>query len=182
MVTITGFPFLTQLASQDFREIRVRAGAASDGSLQIQSLNVTLQQVKLNSSFSGGTVGQASGTATISFAALASEMTAQSGSSLERLGLRGLTLSAAGPSEIKAVMKVAGISTTAVWQVSVTGPATIKIQLVHGGSLQSQLLGSLSTVVLTVPDLPLGLHLTAVRVTQSGLAATIAGQDVSFGS
>lgn len=180
-VTIDGFPFLTQVASRDFREIQISSGSITEGPLQIQSLSATLNQVLVSSSFNSGTIGQANGTADITFAALASAMTSQAGSGLQNLISGVLTLSAAGPNEVKATVGVAGLGATAVWRVTVAGPKAIKIQLVSSGSLPSQLLGGIGTIVLTLPGFPMSLRLASINVTSSGVVANVTGQNVGFG-
>jgi LmeA-like phospholipid-binding len=179
-VTIDGFPFLTQVASRDFHEIQISSGSVTEGPLQIQSINATLNQVLVDSSFSSGTISQATGNADITFAALSSAMTSQS-SGLQSVVSGVLTLSAAGPNEVKAAVGVAGIGVTAVWRITLAGPKAINIQLVPGGSLPSQLLGGNSTIILTLPGLPMGLHLASINVTPSGVVASVTGQNVSFG-
>jgi hypothetical protein len=180
-VTIDGFPFLTQLAGRDFREIQISSGSVTEGPLQIQSISATLNQVLVNSSFSGGTVGQATGNADISFASLGSAMTSQGGSSLANLIGGTFTLSAAGPNEVKATLGVQGVSATAVWRVTVAGPTAISIQPVSS-SIPSQLTGGLSAIMLTLPGLPMNLRLASINVTASGVIASVTGQNVSFGS
>ena len=180
-VTIDGFPFLTQLASRDFREIQISSGSITEGPLQIQSMNATLNQVLVSSSFSSGTIGQATGNADITFAALSSAMTTQGGSALQNVVSGVLTLSAAGPNEVKATVGVGGLGATAVWRVTLAGPNAISVQLVSGGSLPSQLLGGSSTIILALPELPMKLRLASINVTPSGLVASVTGQNVSFG-
>src|SRR5215813_9124208 len=67
-VTIEGFPFLTQLASRDFRQVNLKAADQTEGPVTITSINATGRDIKLNSyAFSSGTIGSLSGTALISF-------------------------------------------------------------------------------------------------------------------
>jgi hypothetical protein len=171
-VTIDGFPFLTQAATRDFREVQMSAGSITEGPLQIQSMNATLDRVLVNSSYNGGTITQATGTADITFAALASAMTSQAGSALGSLISGALTLSAAGSNEVQASLGVAGIGVTAVWRVTVPTGHTISIQPVSGGSL----LNGIGTITLKLPSLPLQLNLASINVTPAGLVATVTGR------
>ncbi len=181
-VTIDGFPFLTQLAARDFREIQMSSGSITEGPLQIQSINATLNQVTVNHSLSSGTIGQANGSADITFAALASAMTSQGGSALQSLISGALTLSAAGPDEVKASVGVAGVGADAVWRVNVSAPRVITIQPVSSGGVLSSVLGALPTIKLTLPAFPLALRLASITVNPTGVVATVTGQNVSFGS
>jgi hypothetical protein len=180
-VTIDGFPFLTQVISRDFSEVQISSGSITEGPLQIQSINVTLDRVLVNPSYNGGTVTNLNGNAAITFTALASAMSSEAGS-LSQLVSGALSLSAAGSDEVKATLGVDGFGATAVWRVSATAPRTINIQLVSSGSIPSQLLNGIGTITITLPAMPLGLSLASINVTPTGLVATVTGQGVNFGS
>jgi hypothetical protein len=181
-VTIDGFPFLTQLASKDFSEVQITSGSIREGPLQIQSIAATLHRVLVNSSYSGGQVTQLTGNADITFAALASAMSSEAGA-LSQVLSGALTLSAAGSDEVQATLGVAGLSETATWRVTVPGPSTIGIQLVSGGGvLPATVLNGIGAITISLPGLPIGLGLTGISVTPTGLVASVAGRNVSFGS
>ena len=180
-VTIDGFPFLTQVVSRDFTEVQMSSGSITEGPLQIQSMNATLDRVLVNPSFNGGTVTSLNGNADITFTALASAMSSEAGA-LSQLVSGTLSLSAAGSDEVKATLGVDGIGATAVWRVTATAPRTINIDLVSSGSLPSDLLGGIGAITITLPAMPLGLSLASINVTPSGLVATVTGQNVNFGS
>jgi hypothetical protein len=181
-VTIDGFPFLTQLLAKDFNEVQISTGSITEGPLQIQSIDATLHRVLVNSSYSGGHVTQLTGSADITFPALASAMTSEAG--VFSQVLRGaLTLSAAGSDEVQATLGVAGLSETATWRVTVPAPQKIGIQLVSGGGvLPSSVLNGIGAITITLPGLPIGLGLSSISVTPTGLVANVTGQNVSFGS
>ena len=180
-VTIDGFPFLTQLVSRDFSEVQISAGSITEGPLQIQSMDATLDRVLINSSFNGGTVSSLSGNADITFAALASAMSSEAGA-LSQLVKGTLSLSAAGSDEVKTTLGVDGFGASVVWRVTVTAPRTIYITLVSSGSIPSDLLNGIGMIKITLPAIPLGLSLASINVTPSGLVGTVTGQNVSFGS
>jgi hypothetical protein len=180
-VDIEGFPFLTQLAAKDFKDIQISSSNVTEGPLDIASIDATLQNVHINGAFSGGTIDSLNGAATITFAALANAMTAAAGP-LGQLAKVGLTLSAAGPSQVKATLNAVVFSGTATWRVTQTGDNVIKIQLISTGGLPSSLLNPVKDIKLQLPKLPLGLQIQSISVNSSGLTGTLTGQDVSFGS
>jgi LmeA-like phospholipid-binding len=180
-VDIEGFPFLTQVAAKDFSDIQISSSDVTEGPLDIASIDATLKNVHINGAFSGGTIDSLNGTATITFAELSNAMTAQAGP-LGQLANTALTLSAAGPDEVKATLNAVVLTGTAVWRVTTTGGNDINIQLVSTGGLPSSLLSPISDITLRLPKLPLGLTIQSVVVNSSGLTGTLTGQDVSFGS
>jgi LmeA-like phospholipid-binding len=180
-VDIEGFPFLTQVAAKDFKDIQISSSNVTEGPLDISSIDATLQNVHINGAFSGGTIDSLNGTATITFTALANAMTAQAGP-LGQLANSALTLSAAGPDEVKATLNAVVFSGTAIWRVTTNGSNDINIQLVSTGGLPRSLLNPLSNITLQLPKLPLGLKIQSITVNSSGLTGTLTGTDVSFGS
>lgn len=180
-VDIEGFPFLTQVAAKDFRDIQISSSNVTEGPLDIASIDATLRNVHINGAFSGGTIDSLNGTATITFTALANAMTSQAGP-LGDLASSALTFSAAGPDEVKASLNLLAFSGTAVWRVTRTGGNDINLQLVSTGGLPSSLLSPVSDVTVRLPKLPLGLQIQSITVNSSGLTGTLTGQDVSFGS
>jgi hypothetical protein len=180
-VDVEGFPFLTQLAAKDFSDIQISSSNVTEGPLDIASIDATLKNVHINGAFSGGTIDSLNGTATITFTALANAMTSQAGP-LGQLANSALTLSAAGPSEVKATLNVLVLSGTATWRVTTTSGNGINIQLISTGGLPSSLLSPIKNITLQLPKLPLGLKIQSVTVNPSGLTGTLTGQDVNFGS
>jgi len=180
-VSIEGFPFLTQVASRDFKDVQISSSNFTEGPLLIQSINATMNGVHVNSSFNGGSVDQLNGTLNVTFAALANAMTSQAGA-LGSLGGAGLTLSQAGNDEVKATLNLVITSGTAVWRVSRTDNGDISIALVSSTGLTSALLGGIGNITIPLPKLPLGLTIQNISVTPSGLLGTVTGHDVSFGS
>jgi hypothetical protein len=180
-VDIEGFPFLTQVAAKDFQDIQISSSNVTEGPLDIASIDATLKNVHINGAFSGGTIDSLNGTATITFTALSNAMTSQAGA-LGQLANTALTLSAAGPDEVKATLNAVVLTGTAVWRVTTTGSNGINIQLVSTGGLPSSLLSPVKDITLQLPRLPLGLKIQSVTVNSSGLTGTLTGQDVSFGS
>jgi hypothetical protein len=180
-VDIEGFPFLTQLAAKDFKDIQISSSNVTEGPLDIASIDATLKNVHINGAFSGGTIDSLNGTATITFTALANAMTAEAGP-LGQLAKTGLTLSAAGPDEVKATLNAVVFTGTAIWRVTTTSGNAINIQLKSTGGVPASLLTPVKDVTVKLPTLPLGLQIQGISVNSSGLTGTLTGQDVNFGS
>jgi hypothetical protein len=178
-VSIAGFPFLAQLITRDFKEVRVSSGSLTEGPLEIASVRATMTGVHVNSSFNGGAVDRISGTIDVTFPALASAMTAEAGPLGQLSG--GPTLAAAGPHEVKATLDLAVTSRTVVWRVTRAGHNVINIHLLPGGGLPSGLLSSAGDINVPLPSLPAGLSIQDISVTPSGLIGTVTGQNLTFG-
>ena len=169
-VTISGFPFLTQLAARDFRQMNITANNVPEGPLDIASINATLHGVHINSGFNGATVDQVNGTALITFAGL---------SHAAGVG-DGITLSDAGNGDVKASIDLGFISGTALARVTRAGPHQINVQFVSFGGIPPSALGPLQNFTISVPNLPAGMTIQNVSVTGQGLLVSIAGTHTTF--
>jgi hypothetical protein len=172
-VTIEGFPFLTQLLAHDFKTVVISASDVTEGPLEIASMNATLSGMHINGSYSGATIDTINGTALITFPALASAGGIPS----------GITLSADASSnnEIKANVNLAGIfSTSVVAQVTRVGAKKINVQVVSAGDVPTSALGNLADFTISVPELPAGVSIQSVSITQQGMVVTITGHDTTL--
>ncbi len=171
-VKIEGFPFLTQLAARDFKTVVISASNVTEGPLEIASLNATIHGMHINSGFSGATLDTINGSALITFAALA-----------HAGGIpQGITLSAGGPNQIKATVDLDIISATVVAEVTQTGPTSINVRVVKAGDIPTSLLGNLVDFNINIPkaDLPAGLTIQSVSVTQQGILVTVVGHNTTL--
>jgi hypothetical protein len=173
-VTITGFPFLTQVAAHNIHQIDISASNVPAGPLQLSSVKATATGVHLNSSFNGGTVTQINATVLVTFAALAG-----AGSSG---GNSVLTVSAAGTDKV--AVSAAGVPIGDA-QVSLTGSNVVTVKPVSGGGIVGGILNaiggtSFTGFSFTVPKLPAGLQLKSVSVSSAGLTITAAGHDTQL--
>ena len=169
-VTITGFPFLTQLAARDFHQMNISANNVTEGPLEIASVNATLHGVHINSGFNGATVDQLNGTALVTFAGLS-----QAGGIGD-----GITLSNGGNGDVKATIDLGFVSGTALAQVSRTGPHQISVRVISAGGIPLSLLGPLQNFSINMPELPAGMTIQTVSVTGQGLLISIAGTHTTF--
>jgi LmeA-like phospholipid-binding len=182
-VDIHGFPFLTQLASKDFRQVTITAHNVTDGSVTITAINANASDIRLNSyAFSSGTIGSVSGTALISFDSLGNAITSQVGALGSLLHGAGLKLSDAGPDEVRATVNLVVTSGSATWRVTRLSGNSLGIQLVGSSGLPQSLLSSIESRTVQLPKLPLGLMINSIAVTPSGVVGTVSARDVPFGS
>jgi hypothetical protein len=182
-VSIDGFPFLTQVASRDFGQVNLAAADQTEGPVTITSINATARDIKLNSyAFSSGTIGSLSGTALISFSSLGNTLTQQVGPLGSLLNGAGLSLTAAGPHEVKASLNVLVVSGSATWRVSRLSNNRLDVRLVSSSQLPSSLLSSIQDITLQLPKLPLGLTIDSVQVSPAGVVGRVSGTNVPFGS
>lgn len=182
-VTIDGFPFLTQVASRDFGQVNLTAADQTEGPVTITSIKATGRDIKLNSyAFSSGTIGSLSGTALISFSSLGNTLTQQVGPLGSLLNGAGLSLTAAGPHEVRASLNVLVVSGSATWRVSRLSGNRLSVRLVSSSGLTSSLLSSIQDITLQLPKLPLGLTIDSVQVSPAGVVGRVSGANVPFGS
>jgi hypothetical protein len=182
-VSIGGFPFLTQVASKDFRQVGISDTNQVAGPVTIRSFSAEASGIKLNSfAYSSGTIGSLHGTALISFASLGNTLAQKIGPLGSLLNGAGLNLSAAGPDEVKASLNLLVVSGSAVWRVSRLSGDRLNIRLVSSDGLPASLLGSMQDVTLQIPKLPLGLTIDSFSVTSAGVVGDISGQNVPFGT
>jgi hypothetical protein len=182
-VSISGFPFLTQVASKNFQQVTITATNLSAGPVTVTSVSATAHGIRLNSyAFNSGTISQLSGTAFISFSSLGNALTQQVGPLGSLLNGAGLNLTQAGPGEVKATIDLVVTSGSATWRISRLSGNRLNVHLVGSSGLPSSLLSSIQDVTLQLPKLPLGLTIDSIDVTPQGVTGRVSGHDVPFGS
>jgi LmeA-like phospholipid-binding len=176
-VTIHGFPFLTQLLARDFKTVTVTASnetikvsGAGSGLLEIASLNATLNGMHIHG-FNSATIDHFTATALVTFTALGDVGGVPS----------GVTLAADGPNQIKATVSLFGLfSDSATVQVTQSGPDQINVKVTDFGGIPASALGNLANFTVTIPELPAGVTIQSVTVTQQGLQITVTGQNTTL--
>jgi len=182
-VTINGFPFLTQVASRDFKQVTISVANLAAGPVTITRIDATASGIRLNSfAFSSGTINSVSGTALISFSSLGNTLTSQFGALGSVLNGTGLDLTAAGPSEVKATLNLLVTSGSATWRLTRLSGNRLNVRLVGSSGLASSLVSSIQNLTLHIPKLPLGLTIDSIQVTPAGVIGRVSGRDVPFGS
>lgn len=186
-VLIGGFPFLTQVISRHFDQVTIKSANIPEGPITISKLDVVADNVRLNSSFNGGTAGPLHGTIVIGLGAIGNALSVAGPIATFIGGGSGaLKIASVGSSKVKGSLVLAGgiLSWSAVWQVQHAGPHEIRLHLVStSGNLPSGLLSAANNLSLPLPALPAGLQLTGgLNASSSGITAHVFAQTLSFGS
>ena len=173
-VTIEGFPFLTQVAARDLRQVDISASNVREESLTISQINATATGVHVNSSFNQVTVDQINGNALITFANVASALPAP---------LSTATITAdpsAGPNGVN--VNLGGGFATITGQVTLTSPTRVDLHIDKVGGVAGLLGGQINQTdyPITIPALPLGLTVDKVSVTSQGVVLYATAHDTSL--
>jgi hypothetical protein len=180
-VTITGFPFLTQVAAGDYQQIDVSASQVPAGGATLHDLNVRLTGVHatvgqvLGNGPSMVTADHAAGSAMLGFGAVDQRLPGGF-----RLHPDGKNLSVSGRLAYGGVR--IPVSATVALGVSGTGisvtPVRVRVPGLPG--VPASAYSSRLHVVVPLSTLPLHLHLTSVQVTPDGLRIGASARDVQF--
>jgi hypothetical protein len=182
-VTIDGFPFLTQLAGRDFASVHIKIADLKAGPVTFTTVNAAATQVKPSSfTFKSLHIGHISGTGLIDFASLGNTLATEIGPLGTLLHGAGLNLSAAGPHEVKASLNLLVATGSATWRITRVSGSELRVRLVSSGGLPQSLLGSIQSLNLHIPPLPLGLTLNGVSVMRAGVVGTFSGSNVAVGT
>jgi len=177
-VTIQGFPFWTQLIAHDFHQVNITASNetinsvnAGGGALEIKSLDATLHGLHFQSfNSNSATVDQFNATALVTLSALGNVG-----------GIpQGVTLTPAGPNQVKATLSLGPLSTSATATITQSGPNQIHVQITDFGGIPASALGNFGNFTITIPKLPPGVTIQSVSVTQQGVMITITGHDTTL--
>jgi LmeA-like phospholipid-binding len=172
-VSIEGFPFLTQVAARDLKQIDISASNFTVKQVAIRSLNATATGVRPNASFNGATINQINGTLVVSFTTITN-----------LVPVPGLTVSADpadGPNAIKLNSSLGG----ATGKIEQTSPNVITVdvgKLTGLAGLASLLGGSsiASSYTFDIPKLPAGLVVRSVTVTSQGIVAKASAKNTTL--
>ena len=176
-VHIEGWPFLTQVAAHDLKAIDISASNVQAGKFTITSIQARATGVHPNSSFSGATINQINGTATISYQSLENDLG-------NAIGIPGLSIASITPDPAdgpNAVNVNAGIASVTA-KVVQTSPQQITIEFGQVGGLASLLggAGSIPNQVIDIPTLPAGLVVRSVTVNSQGIVATASATNTTL--
>lgn len=186
-VSIAGFPFLTQVIARNFHQVTISSSAFKEGPITIKSMTVTTDNIKVNSSFNGGTTGALNGVVVISLGEVGGFLSA-AGPLTSFLGGGsggGLTVQAVGSNQLKASFKLVGgfVNGSATWKVVSVPPNQIELQLVSSNGLPSKFLSAANNIKIPLKSLPAGLRLTGqLSSSAGGIVAHVTADSLSFGS
>ncbi|MGE5286144.1 MAG: DUF2993 domain-containing protein [Micromonosporaceae bacterium] len=168
-VSIAGFPFLTQVIGRNFHTVNISATKVTEGPIEIRNLNAALDNVRINKSFSGGTVDHLTGTALITF-----------GDLMGSAGGPSVTVTAVNGNEIKFKVDLDIVSGTATARVTQVGNNKIHVHVVSANGIPLDVLGPLGDFTMTVPQIPMGMSVQKVSVTAQGVVIHVTGDNVTF--
>jgi LmeA-like phospholipid-binding len=180
-VSITGFPFLTQVAAGDYHQIEVSASQVPAGGATLHDLNIRLTGVHatvgqvLGNGSSMVTADRAAGSAMVGFGTVDQRLPGGF-----RLHPDGKNLSVSGRLAFHGVH--IPVSATVTLGVSGTGISVTPVQVRVPGvlGLPVSAYSSRLRVVVPLSTLPLHLHLTSVHVTPDGLRIGASARHVKF--
>ncbi len=180
-VSITGFPFLTQVAAGDYRQIDVSASQVPADGVTLHNLNVRLSGVHatvgqvLGNGSSMVTADRAAGSAMVGFGTVDRRLPAGF-----RLHGNGKNLSVSGKLAYHGAH--IPVSATVALGVSDSGirvtPVRVDVPGIPG--LPVSAYSSRLRIVVPLSTLPLHLHLTSVHVTPRGLRIAASARHVQF--
>ena len=167
-VSIGGWPFVTQIAAHDLKQVRISANNVTDNGGKVRfDFSATATGVHLNSSFNGGTADKVNGQVLLPFSSVASTVNLPAGA---------VTLSAdpaEGPDAVKVDLGVLGSVTGTV---KLASPSKIVVQPGSASGFASLFSGADSQgFSIDIPQLPAGLVVRSVSVTSQGIVATASG-------
>jgi hypothetical protein len=173
-VTIEGFPFLTQVAARDLRQVDISASNVREDNVTISQINATATGVHVNSSFNHVTIDQVNGNALIAFSSIADTLPAP---------LSTATITAdpsAGPNGVN-VNLGDGIATV-TGQVTLTSPTRANLHIENVGGLAGLLGGAITQqdYPINIPALPAGLTVDKIAVTSQGVVLYASAHDTSL--
>jgi hypothetical protein len=168
-VSISGFPFLIQVITKNIDHINIRATKVTEGPIEIRDLNANLDNVKINNSFTGGTVQDLSGTGLITF-----------GNLMRAAGAPFVTVTAVKGNKIKFRVHLDFVSGTAIARITQPGRNKIHVHVVSLNGLPLDVLGSLADFTLTVPSLPMGMSIQKVTIARQGVIIYVVGHNIPF--
>ena len=180
-VSIAGFPFLTQVAAGDYRQINVSASRVpADGTtlhdlnVQLSGVHATVGQVMGNGS-SMVTADRASGSAMVGFGTVDRRLPGGF-----RLHPDGKNLSVSGKLDFHGVH--VPVSATVALGVSDSGikMSPVRVDVAGLSGLPVSAYSSRLRIVVPLTTLPLHLHLTSVHVTPAGLRIAASAKNVQF--
>ena len=180
-VSIAGFPFLTQVIGRNIHKVTISSKNIPEGPVDISSINAVMNGIHLNGGFSSGTVRTLNGSVLVTFPSLAHTLNSRLGPLGSLLSSSGLTLSAAGPDEVKASLNLLVATGSATWRVTRLSGQDLQVRLVNSSGVPASALSSLQTINIPIPKLPLGVKIDSVRITGQGVVGHISGRNLSFG-
>jgi hypothetical protein len=183
-VSIEGFPFLTQLASKKFDEIKLSASAltVNDGkggpNIRLQNFRIDAKNVKVTGNYNGIFAGSGTGTARISYAdlsaALPNKVTVAYGGSPGKVKVSGkVDLPVLGAQQVSGTADIVVVNGTGISLTNISGITGVDPTV-------ADLVSSFLQPQLALAGLPSGLRLDSVQPGPDGIDVTVSGTNVSL--
>jgi len=176
-VSISGFPFLTQVVSRDFGHVAVDIRGLNASGVPISDIHADLNGVHVSSGYNSATVDTITATAVLTYTDLAKAVEDQVD------GIGNVTVSEGTGGQLKATYNLAGLAVSA--EVAVTLLPGNQIEL-KSGKIDTPL----SDLGLATPDnfdiklslaaIPFGIQLKSLNVTQNAVDIAATGHNVSL--
>ncbi|HWG22663.1 DUF2993 domain-containing protein [Actinospica sp.] len=178
-VSISGFPFLTQVISRDFPHATVDIHGLTANTLTITDLHADLHGVHVNGAFNGATVDSLTATAQISYSDIAKALSSQLNVAGVQVG--AIQVTKAGNDQIKATYDLLGATVSAIVDVSLADANTLEFKSVSFDTPLSGLVTpSNFDVKYNLGSLPFGMNLTQLTFTASEVDISATGSHVNL--
>lgn len=175
-VSISGFPFLTQLAAKDFNTVNISASDVPAGPVTITSLHATINGMHISSysSSASAKVDKLNANAFISFGALAAAGGLGSGS--------GITVTPDGTDKLKISAGLGGVFTdTEEAQITQDGPQKISVKVLPSSGALGSVLSSFGSFEFGLPKgVPASLKITGLTLNSQGLNVAASATNATF--
>ncbi|MFC1441981.1 DUF2993 domain-containing protein [Streptacidiphilus sp. N1-10] len=183
-VSIGGFPFLTQLASKKFDEVKMSASdlTVNDGkggpNIQLQNFRIDAKNVKVTGNYSGIVAGSGTGTARISYAdlsaALPNQVTVAYGGTPGKVKVSGkVDLPVLGSQQVSGTADISVVDGNGISLTNLSGITGVDPTV-------ASLVASFLQPKLQLAGLPSGLRLDSVQPGPDGIDITVSGTNVSL--
>ena len=176
-VSISGFPFLTQVVSRDFGHVAVDIRGLNASGVPISDIHADLNGVHVSSGYNSATVDTITATAILTYSDLSKAVEDQVA------GIGTVTVSEGTGGQLKATYDLAGLSASA--EVAVTLLPGNQLEL-KSGKIDTPLSG----LGLTAPEgfdvkfslaaIPFGIQLKSLNFTPSAVDIAATGHNVSL--
>ncbi|MFG3104839.1 DUF2993 domain-containing protein [Streptomyces sp. NPDC048182] len=192
-VSINGFPFLTQLAGDEFHDVEVGiadypADTGDGKKLKISDLKAHLKGVRFSDDYSTATADSATGTALITYDELLKATRSEPTEVGPGINAKVTGLGDGGDGKIKVTLDVTVLGIDLPQPVQVLGSLKVKddhvdvtadgLPDIAGRELAEQRLRAITDFDQTIKELPGGVKLDTVRAAKDGVAVTVKGTDV----
>ena len=196
-VSIKGFPFLTQVASGELKDVEIgikdyEADTGSTGTdgpqtIRIDDLKAQMKGVDFSGDYSSATAANATGTATIAYDELLKAAKSEPTQVFTGVKAQVIGLSDGGNGKIKVDVKVTALGQSQTYPVLSTVTVAGDTVKVHADNLPKLVIDladsrmrSITDFQQTIDQLPGGIKLDSVQAAQSGVEIAVKGSNVKL--